>query len=245
MNFNGNTVLITGGSSGIGLELAKVLVEKGNTVIICGRSEEKLEAAKVLIPSLLTFQCDLSIESECVKLRDWIVTNYPVCNVLINNAAIVHKTDFYTDDNIISKANCEIRTNFMAPLILTKLFLPILEKNENSRIIFVTTGLIYVPRAIYPVYCATKAALHSFVKTLRLQLKARSIKIVEVLMPAVDTPFHEGNPPKIAIMPQKAVREMIIKLEKDCLEIKVAGVKILYTLSRIAPAFAFKKINEL
>jgi uncharacterized oxidoreductase len=245
MKLQNNTILITGGSTGIGYELAKELTEKNNSVIICGRSLEKLKKAKTEIPSIHIFQCDISMQSECVKLHDWISKNHPECNVLINNAAIVHVANFHSDNEILSKIDAEIRTNFIAPVVLSKLFLPTLERNGNPNIIFISTGLVYIPRAVYPMYCATKAALHSFVQTLRIQLHSSSITIKEIFLPAIDTPFHQGKPPKIAITPQKAVHEILKELNKNCTEIKVGGSKILYFLSRIAPDFALKKVNEL
>ncbi|NLT52209.1 MAG: SDR family NAD(P)-dependent oxidoreductase [Ignavibacteria bacterium] len=245
MKLIGNTVLITGGSTGIGFEIARQLVNLNNKVIICSRSIEKLEAAKRMIPSLHIFKCDISDKSECEKLFNWINNSFSECNILINNAAIVHKTNFQSDEQIISKAELEMQTNYFGPLRLTKLFLPFFEKKENASIIYITTGLVYAPKAVYPVYCSTKAALHSFIQTLRLQLKSANIKITEVLMPAVNTLFHDGNPPRIAISASKAVQEMIAGLIKDKMEIKVAGTKIIYLLSRVAPSFAFKKINEL
>lgn len=243
MKLTGNTIVITGGSSGIGLELAKVLIKKDNTVIICGRSQEKLDQAKILLPQLHTFQCDLSISDERKRFSDWIVKNHLGCNVLINNAAIVHKTNFFADQDIIEKAEMEVQTNFMAPLALTKLFTPLFQKNR-FKLIFITTGLVYAPKATYPVYCATKSALHSFIQTLRLQLNKEPLDIYEVLMPAVDTPFHKGKVPKIAISCEKAVDEMLVKLGKGQKEIKIGGVKILGLLSRIVPSLALKIVNN-
>jgi len=245
MNLKGNTIIITGGSSGIGFELAKVLTGMGNQVIICGRSWEKLEQARQFIPSVRIFQCDVAKSDERKEFLAWVEKNHPQCNMLINNAAIVHQTDFFSDPEIVGKAELEIQTNFIAPLALTKLFYPLLKCNQNPKIIYITTGLVYVPRAIYPIYCATKSALHSFVKTLRLQIKNEAMDIYEVLMPAVDTPFHRGNAPEIAISAEKAVEEMCHKFKKGHEEIKVGGVKVLYPLSRIAPSFAFKKVNSL
>lgn len=245
MKLEHNTILITGGSSGLGLELARILVSRSNTVLICGRSKEKLEKAKEELKQVQIFPCDLSKPSALLKLHQWVTENYPQCNLLINNAAIVHRTDFYQDEEMIEKAGLEVQTNFMAPVTLCKLFLPLLNKNNNPSIINITTGLIYAPKAAYPIYNATKAALHSFTQVLRYQLKETPFNIIEVMMPAVDTPWHNGNPPKIAISPQKAIEEMVRKLEKGDTEIKVGGVSILYVLSRIVPAFALKKINEV
>lgn len=245
MKLQNDTVLITGGSSGIGLELGKVLTKKGNKVIICGKSHEKLEAAKQLEPKLVTYQCDLSDRKECSDFAHILRENHPDLNVLVNNAAIVHKTSFLEDSQIMGKLTKELQTNLIAPIQLINELIPILEKNKHAEIINITTGLIYVPRALYPFYNATKAALHSFTQVLRLQMKGDNIKIVEVMFPAVDTPWHQGNPPKIAITVEKAVDEMIKGLKKGKPEIRVGGAKILYLMSRLAPGFALKKVNSL
>lgn len=245
MTLSGNTILITGGTSGLGFEMAKQFIEKGNKVIVCSRSEEKLDEAKRLLPQIITFQCDISQESERLNLIQWITGNHAQLNMLINNAAITHNMNFSADNQSYEKCMAEINTNLIAPIHLAKLFIPILSRNSNAAIVNITTGLVYVPRTIYPFYNATKAALHSFTQVLRNQLEKESVKIVEVLFPAVDTPWHKGNPPKIAISPEKAVSEMLVQLAKGNPEIKVGGVKILYYLSRLAPKFAFKKINSL
>lgn len=245
MDLYNHTILITGGSSGIGVELAQRLLDKNNKVIICGRSAEKLEAAKKQYPQLETVQCDLSDEKECLNLAHWIKENHPNLNVLVNNAALVHKTSFLETDNILEKLKLEVDTNLLAPIRLIKYLHPVLEKNENPTIVNITTGLVYVPRADYPFYNATKAALHSFTQVLRMQLKSTNFQVIEVMFPAVKTPWHKGKPPKIAITVEKAVNEMMKGMEKGKTEIKVSKVKILYTLFRIAPGFALKKINSL
>ena len=245
MKFEGNTIVISGGSSGIGLELSKVMTAKGNQVIACGRSSEKLESARQEIPTLQTLECDLSQPPERKRFVEWVEENHPQCNILINNAAIVHRSNFFSDSDIVAKAELETQTNFLAPVDLTKQFLPIIQKNHNPRIVYITTGLVYAPKAAYPIYCATKAALHSFVQTLRMQGSEQQIGLHEVLMPAVDTPFHKGNPPKMIISAEAAVEEMINKLEKGVAEIKVGAVKFLHPLSRVAPNFAIKKVNSL
>lgn len=244
MVLQNNTIFITGGSSGIGLELAKSLLKKKNKVIICGRSADKLEVVKKLYPEIIIFQCDISQDSECKRLLSWIKKEHPSCNILVNNAAIVHTTNFYEDENILLKAGAEIQTNLTAPLTLIKFFLPVIEKNQNPKIINITTGLVYAPKATYPIYNATKAALHSFTQGLRVQMKNVPISIIEVLFPAVDTPWHKGNAPGFAITPEVAVKEMIEKIEKGQKEIKIGKVKILYLLSRIAPSFALKMMNK-
>jgi len=245
MKLKNSTVLITGGSSGIGLELAKVLTSKGNKVIICGKSNEKLLAAKKQLPQLITYQCDLSDSAECTDFANKMALNHPDLNILINNAAIVNKIDFIDDKNALVLAENEYQTNLIAPIRLIKLLYPTISKNPSSAIINITTGLIFAPRVIYPFYNSSKSALHSFTQTIRLRLKDENTKVIEVMFPAVDTPWHNGTPPKIAIPVDKAVAEMITGLEKGNTEIKVGGAKILYLMSRLAPAFALKKINSV
>jgi uncharacterized oxidoreductase len=245
MKLNSNTILITGGSSGIGLELSKVLIQKGNKVIICGKSNEKLAAAKKMIPQLITYQCNISNNQECIDFAGKISEYFPDLNILINNAAIVNKIDFINDENAIELGEIEYQTNLIAPIRLIKLLYKKIKANNSSAIINITTGLIYAPRVIYPFYNSSKSALHSFIQTLRIRLKDEKTKVFEVMFPAVNTPWHQGTPPKIAISTELAVSEMIKSLEKGKAEIKVGRAKILYVISRLAPSFAIKKVNEI
>ncbi|MCR6642350.1 MAG: SDR family NAD(P)-dependent oxidoreductase [Sporocytophaga sp.] len=241
----GDIVLITGGSSGVGLQLAKELTHRGCKVLICGRTLEKLQQVQKEIPGIDIFQCDLSKIKDCNDLCNHVIANYPGLNILINNAAIVNKIDFRTDESALPKAVEEFNINIMAPIRLTKALLPVVERNMRPQIINISTGLIYAPREIYPYYNATKAALHSFTQVLRMQLRKSSpVKITEVLLPVVDTPWHQGNPPKMAIPVNKAVSEMLLKLGKGQTEIRVGKVELLYWLSRIAPQFAIRMLNR-
>ena len=245
MNLSGNTILITGGTSGIGLELANQLQQKGNDVIICGRSRDKLHAAKAINSGLSAYPCDVSNLDDCEKLVRWLQKQKPALNVLINNAAVSHTMDFIHDDAALEKTAAEIDINLMAPIRLIKELYPMLSQNESPKIINVTTGLVYVPRSMYPIYNATKAALHSFTQVLRMQLAQSPAQVIEVQFPAVDTPWHAGNPPQIAIPVDTAVKGMIDGLVKGNNEIKVGKVKLLYALSRIAPELALRKVNSL
>ncbi|RPE05723.1 SDR family NAD(P)-dependent oxidoreductase [Chitinophaga lutea] len=245
MQLHGNTVLITGGSSGAGLALAAVLLEKGNRVLICGRSEEKLAAAKRQLPQAHIFRCNIADANDCRRLCEWVAANHPDCNILVNNAAIVHRKQFLTEPGILEMGEQEFSTNVLGPIRLIKMLIPLLTENRQPAVVNITTGLVYAPKAAYPFYNATKAALHAFTQVLRLQAAGLPVKIFEVMLPAMNTPWHEGNPPAIAIPVEKAVAEMLCGLEKDKPEIRVAGVKLLYLLSRIAPGLALRKINAL
>jgi uncharacterized oxidoreductase len=245
MEISNSTIVITGGSSGIGLEMCKRFMDKGNVVITCSRSLDKLKKAQQQLPDLIVYQCDIADENQCGDFVKWIQINYPKVNVLINNAAISSNINFANDDFVLEKLQDEMATNLIAPIRLIKLLYPALIKNNSAKIINITTGLVYVPRVNYTFYNASKAALHSFTQVLREQLKKEKVQIIEVLFPAVDTPWHNGNPPKIAIRVEKAVSEMLKAISQDKLEIRIAKVKLLYLLSRIAPKLAFKKVNSL
>lgn len=245
MQLKGNTILITGGSSGIGSEFAQRLAAMGNKVLICGRSEDKLRTAKMNTPELDYYCCDLALQTERENLIGWIREYYPECNILINNAAVVYNGSFHENPLSVNLAESEFQTNVLGPIHLIHALLPLLRRNKNPQIVNVTTGLIYVPRVIYPFYNATKAALHAFTLVLREQLSPHGVRVTEVLFPVVNTPWHKGNAPAIAISPEKAVSAFIDDWKKDKTEIRVGKVQLLYILSRIFPGFAFRKINSL
>jgi uncharacterized oxidoreductase len=189
MKSSGNTILITGGNAGIGLAFAERFIKAGNKVIVCGRRKEVLQNVKEKFPSLITRVCDLAIEAERIALFDWVTSNYPDVNVLINNAGIqqlinVLKADARNDWSYINK---EIITNLEAPFQLSMLFAPFFATKEEATIINVTSGLAFTPFVIAPIYSATKAALHSFTISLRHQLSDTSIEVIEVAPPAVNT----------------------------------------------------------
>ncbi|KJK28996.1 SDR family oxidoreductase [Paenibacillus polymyxa] len=189
MKLSGNTILITGGSTGIGLAFAERFLKAGNKVIVSGRREHVLQKAKEKLPSLITHVSDLNMESERIALSDWVTANYPEVNVLVNNAGIqqrfnVLKTDVKSNWDYFSK---EITTNIEAPFHLSMLFAPYFATKEEATIINVTSGLAFTPFVIAPIYSATKAALHSFTISLRHQLSDTSVEVIEVVPPAVNT----------------------------------------------------------
>jgi len=241
-----NTILITGGGSGIGLELTKTLLRMGNIVIICGRSENKLQMVKNDLPRVHTVQCDVSDQKQREELFSQVTNEHPRLNMLINNAVIVNYLKIQDKNYSAALVDREIQTNFIGPVGLIKLFLSHLSRQKNSAIINMTTGLVYAPHADMPGYCASKAALHSYTQSLRLQLKDNPIKIIEVMMTAVDTHFHDGgHVPDIAITTKKAVTLMLNEIQKSKNEIKIGKVKLLSLLCRIAPDFSLNKINKL
>jgi len=186
MNLAGNTILITGGASGIGWTLTERFLAAGNEVIICGRRAERLAETQEKYPKIRTRVCDVAQEAERVALFEWVSNEFPALNVVVNNAGIQRRVNL-TEDEDWERTRSEIAINFDAPVHLSRLFIPHLTKQNSAAILNVTSGLSFAPLANVPVYCATKAALHSFTLSLRHQLSQTPIEVIEIIPPAVDT----------------------------------------------------------
>ncbi len=196
MKITNKKILLTGGATGIGFAMAERFIEDGNTVIICGRREASLNEAKAKLPSLVTRVCDLSVDTERELLFKWISEKHNDLNILINNAGIQQWMSI-TDPAFFIKAKEEIKINIEAPLHLIWLFqyLPSLTTIMN-----VTSGLSFAPLAKTPVYSGTKAFFHSFTLSLRHLLNTKSIKVIEIIPPALNTDLggkgiHDFAPP--------------------------------------------------
>ena len=183
MKISKNKILITGGASGIGLGLAERFVKEKNTVIICGRRESALKEVSAKFPSVIIRKCDLSLAAQREELFRWISAEHSDLNVLVNNAGIQQYISV-TDSNFYQKSQNEIAINIEAPIHLASLFVNL--KNLDT-IINVTSGLAYAPIVKVPVYCASKAFLHSFTLSLRQILKSNSIEVIELIPPALNT----------------------------------------------------------
>lgn len=190
MKMSGNTVLITGGATGIGLALAEAFLSQANEVIICGRREEKLLEAQKKYPNLHIKVCDVSDEDDRRSLVDWTTKNFSSLNIVVNNAGIQRAIDFTIGIADLLDGESEIKIDLEAPIYLSALFIPHLARKQEAAIVNVSSGLAITPAAVFPVYCAVKAGLHIFTKCLRFQLAKTSIKVFEVLPPAVDTELN-------------------------------------------------------
>ena len=186
MDLSGNTVLVTGGASGIGLAIAERFLNAGSHVIVCGRRADKLQAATLAHPGLHAHVADVGSPPGREALVAWAASEFPRTNVLVNNAGIQRRLCL-ADNEPWDQTREEIATNLEAPIHLARLFIPHLLKQERAAVINVTSGLSFSPMAAVPVYCATKAALHSFTLSLRQQLKDTPIQVIEIIPPAVDT----------------------------------------------------------
>ena len=226
-----NTILITGSTSGIGLAFAEEFYRLGNNVLICGRREDRLKKLSEKYPGMITKICDVSKEKDRIELAEWTEKNYPDLNIFINNAGVQY--DFNLKDKInTGKLYEEIETNLVAPIHLSNLFANRLITKHNSAIINISSGLAFVPLAFMPVYCATKAAIHSFTLSLRQQFSNTSLKVFEIAPPSVDTELgHDRRADKTQThggMPvDEFIKEAMDALHNNIYEAPIGHSKVL------------------
>ncbi len=249
MKLTNNTILITGGSSGIGFQMAKMLLKRNNVVIITGRSQEKLDDAQSRLTELITIQSDVSNPQEVQDLYTKVSTDYPDLNILINNAGIMWTINLQDHSYNLEELTKELDINVKGTIWMNDLFLPLLKKNQNSATVTVSSGLAFVPLPISPVYCATKAALHSYTQSLREQLRNSEIKVFELAPPATETEllgtFEEEDMKGINVMSVKDMVDTFMQgFSKDRLEIRPGQSNQLKFMSRYFPKFIFKQMSK-
>ncbi len=237
-----NTIVITGGTSGIGLATARALLEMKNTVIAIARDVEKLERAKRELPGLQGVACDVTDEAALRGAFASIAAERPF-NVLINAAGISRAYRFAEADDAIAIARAEIATNLLGTIIATKLALPVLSKQPEAAIVTISSGIALAPHYAEPTHSATKAALHAFCRCLRAQLAGTSVRVIEVMPPLTDTPNTKGYHAKKA-SPDEVARAIVAGIGGDRPEIKIGIVKALGFLSRAAPGLAARIVTD-
>lgn len=241
MKRSGNTVLITGGSTGIGLALAETFMNEGNEVVICGRTKATLDEVQQRFPKINTIVADVSSLAGREVLISEIAKRFPGLNVLINNAGIYSITDI-NDPAYITTLESEIATNLVAPVALTQQLLDTLRKQPDATIVNITTGYVYIPSALSSSYSASKSALRAVTRGLRFALRNSSVKVVEVIPPTVDTQMNQDK--KIFKMPRALFAKKVFKgLVSGQSEIAIGTSKLAKILSRLAPDFSFTKMN--
>jgi uncharacterized oxidoreductase len=250
MEIHGNTILITGASAGIGLALAEAFLNADNRVLICGRREHKLAEAKAKLPGLEYRVCDVSKRQEREELFRWATSRFSEVNVVFNNAGIQRETDFLTGAAELTDGESEIETNLTATLHLCALFTPYFRSQPGPCAIgIVTSGLAFIPLRIVPVYCATKAALHSFSLSLRSQLSDTNVRVFEVIPPLVNTELHRGAEARKqgarGIAPSRVAAAALQGMKKDRFEIRIGRARDLVWASRIAPQLFHRMLNRV
>lgn len=249
MKIKDNTILITGGGTGIGLALAETLTEAGNQVLVCGRRLEKLEEAKRRLPGIGFLQCDLTKSEDRQALFRWATQEYPDLNVLVNNAGIQRQIDLTQGANELLEGEDEVEINLCVPILLSTMFTPHLMKQQTAAIINMSSGLGFIPIAFMPVYSATKAALHSFSLSLRHQLRNSPIKVFEIIPPTVDTELDKGARGRRGQVdrgiPSVEVAQATLQaLAADDYELAVGRAENLRMAARSDPETYFRRMNS-
>ena len=227
MNPTGNTILITGGGSGIGRGLAEAFHKLGNQVVIAGRRKQALDETVAANPGMNSLTLDIENRDAIRSFAAEATATYPTLNVLINNAGIMRPEKLLAQQDNLADAEATVATNLLGPIRLTAALLPHLQKQPSSTIMNVSSGLAFLPLALTPTYCATKAAIHSYTLSLRYQLKATTTEVLELIPPYVATDLMGGASDARAMPLDKFIAEVmkILKTQPTPPEICVDNVK--------------------
>ncbi|NRB38593.1 MAG: SDR family NAD(P)-dependent oxidoreductase [Pseudomonadales bacterium] len=220
MKISDKTILVTGGATGIGLELVRQLAAQGNQLLICGRRQSKLDEAAAQVPGLITFVCDVAEPDQCQRLLEAIKAKGLAIDILVNNAAIISFEELDKPGLDISNVSNVLNANVLGPITLTNLLLPDLLVSKAGMVINICSPAGRCPVALLPLYSATKAALDSYTRSLRFQLQGK-LKVVEVFPPSVDTEMVDDiqSASGMLITPKTCATRLIKGLEKGKSEI--------------------------
>lgn len=225
MRTTGNTILITGGGSGIGRGLAEAFHALGNQVVIAGRRQQALDEVTAANPGMKSIAFDIEDAAGIRSFAAQAAAQYPALNVLINNAGIMRAEKLPQSD--LADAEATVVTNLLGPIRLTAALLPLLQKQAHSVVMNVSSGLAFVPMAPTPTYCATKAAIHSYTQSLRFQLQGTTTEVLELIPPYVATHLMGGHSDPRAMPLDRFIAEVmeILKTQPSVVEICVENVK--------------------
>lgn len=253
MDLHTNTILITGGTSGFGYEFARQLLALGNTVLITGCNQAKLDETKRRLPQVHTFQSDVSDPAAIRQLYEAVVTQFSALNVLINNAGEMRKLNLQDPSLDLLDLTREIDTNLAGPIRMVQQFLPHLKTQQTAAILNVTSGLALTPYPVSPVYGATKAGLRSYTQSLRVQLQNTPVRVFELVAPSAKTPLIEqftadmkesGIKESDLMAPDKVVGQALRGMERDTVEVYPGMATALRYMSRLAPGFLVKQLSK-
>ena len=246
MELKGKTILITGGTAGIGLEAAKQFLAKGAKVIITGRDQSKLDKAKNLYPALIGIKSDVASADDAQSLLNQIKELGGI-DILYNNAGVLSMPANMgiASDRHSKEAENEMNVNYFGVIRLNNLFMEMLKSRKESAIINTTSILSYVPSTLEATYSASKVALRFYTETLRkhLEVLKSNVKVFELLPPLVATEMTADRDDK-KITPEKVVKTLIASLKKNQFTIRVGDTRLIYIINRFSPKIAFGLVNS-
>jgi uncharacterized oxidoreductase len=250
MNLRGNTILITGGTSGFGFEFASKLIALGNTVIITGRNLEKLREVKQTLAQVHTIQSDVSKAEDILSLYNQVTQQFPHLNIIINNAGEMRKISL-NQEHDLNDITREIEINLMGPIRMVQQFLPHLKKQKNAVVMNVTSAIALMTFPLSPIYSASKSGLRSYTQALRVQLKETGIKVIELVAPGSATPLNDkfknedGFTTTGFLAPEKVIDAAIKGIQNDKEEVYPGISKLIRILVRIAPKFLLSQAGKM
>ena len=249
MNITGNTVLISGGSSGIGLEMAEQFLARNNKVIITGRDQDKLENAERQLQGVTAIRNDVSSPNDVQALSQRVAQNFPELNILVNSAGIMQVINLLDNSCSATKLTAEIDINLKGVIFMNHAFLPLLQRNGNASIVNVSSGLAFVPFPVVPIYSSTKAAIHSYSLSLRTRLRPAGIRVFELAPPLTETGMLNGFAEQdIKGLPLMSVQDVVTVfmrgLARDRYEIRPGLANQLKFMSRYFPSFILAQMSK-
>jgi uncharacterized oxidoreductase len=243
MKTTDNTVLITGGTAGIGLEIAKLFSSNGSKVIITGRDRDRLDKALELLPNARGIISDVSKKEDTDALVATLKSDFPDLNMVINNAGRAILYDITTSENAFGNAEDEMLTNFLSVIRLNEKLLPLLRQQEDAAIVNVSSVVAIAPGSLI-TYSASKAALHSYTQSLRIALdRTSNVKVFELMPPLVDTEFSAIINGHTGIAPSQVATEFFEALAEDVYEIHVGKTQYIYDLYLKSPEEALRAMQ--
>lgn len=248
MQLQNSTILVTGATSGIGLEFVKQLTALGATVLVTGRNPAALEATKKQFPQVHTFRSDVSKPQDIDRLYHDVTRQFPELNIIINNAGIMRLIDLRDSHDDLEDLTQEIGTNLTGTIQLVQRFLPHLMAKEWAGVVNISSAISYMAYSAAPIYSASKAGVHAYTRALRLQLENTGVKVFEVIPPGVNTNLQNDwtlkpNPGQMMDV-DKMVRAAIKGLLKDKKEITPGLAGLVKYMARIAPGFIEKNLGH-
>ncbi|HEY1216404.1 MAG TPA: SDR family NAD(P)-dependent oxidoreductase [Bryobacteraceae bacterium] len=243
MKLTGRTILITGGSAGIGLAFALKFLELGNTVIVTGRRQALLDEVKAMYPKLHTIQCDVADSAQIASLAMRMKAEFPKLDVLMNNAGIMLHKNLKVSATDLDGVMAEVNINLGGVIRATSAFIDIITGNKGT-LINVSSALAFVPLPSAPIYCATKAAVHSYTQSLRFQLEDTGVEVIELMPPgvktAMTTDLSEGS---VALMTtDELIKQSFAAFRAGKLEIRPGQSNQLALMRRLAPNFINRQL---
>ncbi len=222
---------------------------RGNTVIVTGRDQDRLDAAKRAVPDVHAVRTDVAEPKAIASLHDTVLAQFPKLDMLVNNAGIMRNLNL-NRDRTLDDVTREIDINLSGPVRMVQQFLPHLKTRNDAAIVNVSSGLAFIPLPLSPIYCATKAAIHSFSQSLRVQLEGTTVTVIELAPPGVETPLFRGEFAEemkgtkgmdVTVL----VRRAIAAIEAGKLEIRPGLSNILKATSRVAPGFMLGQMAKM